>query len=653
MSKLPFAQSPHPPRNVFTVPLRATAMVVALAACDRGDAGREVDGPEPNEPVGEASQAQTVGEAMQNTCSTGSVRGLSLQIIEQGNCISPGAFVELPALDNVAYGENVFPFLEQPARDAFVAAAQSTDLQMTVNSMLRSVAQQYLLYRWYQTGRCDIGLAAVPGNSNHETGLAFDTSQYSAWRSTLEAHGFSWFGSADDVHFDYEGAGAVDYRGTDVKAFQILWNRNHPDDPIDEDGDWGPQTEARMAMAPADGFALGPDCGGPTPTGVQIEPTVSIAGVTDLFSDGASAAVGDTFEGASHEVSILVADVGDAPAGGVVLGVEIDDPWLSASSYLIETDFEHPGEFTENDANAAPENPSHDAPLPGRFELVLYGISAGETKRVALALAASGTSVQQPTQPGVRVWVKHIDDHYDQEAPGGEISGDGSQAFNGGRLEVLTPIDVYSRTRWEFQTDRREGWTGDDGAIVSLEGGALTGTGTALRSPALETGGEAITTLRVRAKRDGGQGDAWVHVLDDAADPLDAGTAIPLDLPSDGAFHEVDVDVRAAARVPGAIAIEPFDGGGGSIAVDWVRVDRGGASGGGGGDDDGPGDDDDDSAGGDDGAGGGAAGDAAEDGGEGCSCRTAGGDGSRGAGWPIGATALIFAALARRRRAVR
>jgi hypothetical protein len=36
--------------------------------------------------------------------------------------------------------------------------------------MLRTVAQQYLLYTWYQNGQCGIGLAAKLGNSNHETG---------------------------------------------------------------------------------------------------------------------------------------------------------------------------------------------------------------------------------------------------------------------------------------------------------------------------------------------------------------------------------------------------------------------------------------------------------------------------------------------------
>ena len=37
--------------------------------------------------------------------------------------------------------------------------------KMTINSMLRTVAQQYLLYHWYQAGQCSISLAATPGTS--------------------------------------------------------------------------------------------------------------------------------------------------------------------------------------------------------------------------------------------------------------------------------------------------------------------------------------------------------------------------------------------------------------------------------------------------------------------------------------------------------
>ncbi len=220
------------------------------------------DGPEPTGNRGDAVGSGSVDDAVASSCATSSVKGLSDQIIAEGQCLEPGAYAQLPELGNLALGPNVFPFLEKPARDALVAALQGAPSKsMTVSSMLRTVAQQYLLYRWYQGGMCGIGLAAKPGNSNHETGLAFDTGDASAWKSSLASHGFKWFGSGDPVHFDYVGPGAKNDKGIDVKAFQRLWNRNNPKDTISEDGSYGPTTEARLKQAPAQGFALGADCG--------------------------------------------------------------------------------------------------------------------------------------------------------------------------------------------------------------------------------------------------------------------------------------------------------------------------------------------------------------------------------------------------------
>ena len=156
---------------------------------------------------------------------------------------------------------------------ALVAALQDKPgTTMTINSALRTVAQQLLLYRWYQNGQCNIGLAATPGNSNHETGLALDINQYSTWRTTLEAHGFRWFGSNDAVHFDYNGPGAVDYRGMDVLAFQTLWNENNPGDLIDEDGIYGPQTAAAVqAFQAAKGLVPDGEVGRATAKALRVE----------------------------------------------------------------------------------------------------------------------------------------------------------------------------------------------------------------------------------------------------------------------------------------------------------------------------------------------------------------------------------------------
>lgn len=221
-----------------------------------------IESPEPVDTVDESVTGATVLDASGSSCSTSSVKGLSKQIIAEARCINPDAYVALGTPGNLSVGSSVFGYLEKPARDKLVAALNANSGKtLTLNSALRTVAQQYMLYRWYQTGRCGISLAAKPGASNHETGLALDVSQYSTWKPILTNYGFKWLGSSDPVHFDYVGSGAVSYKGLDVKAFQRLWNRNHPDDKIDTDGVWGPQTEARMKKAPAGGFATGATCG--------------------------------------------------------------------------------------------------------------------------------------------------------------------------------------------------------------------------------------------------------------------------------------------------------------------------------------------------------------------------------------------------------
>lgn len=244
-------------------------LVGSLGAISVGGIGCAVPGPEDSpesgEPTGDKGDpvsSGTVEDAMKGSCVTSSVAPLSQQIIDEMRCMDPNALVPVPDAPNLTLAPNVFPYLGKPARDALVKAlAQKPGYSMHVNSMFRTVAQQYLLYRWYQQGRCGIGLAAVPGSSNHESALALDVQESSSWRSTFAARGFDWLGSSDPVHYDYHGPGSTNLKGLDVKAFQRLWNRNHPSDLISEDGSYGPNTRSRLMQAPAKGFAKGATCG--------------------------------------------------------------------------------------------------------------------------------------------------------------------------------------------------------------------------------------------------------------------------------------------------------------------------------------------------------------------------------------------------------
>lgn len=192
-------------------------------------------------------RAQTVRDlANRGTCSTAGLEGISRQLAEAQMCLRPGAFVRFaPAAGITLQTTRVHPYLQASARDALHSAASRVSI--TITSAFRTLADQYVLYH---SGGC--GLAARPGQSNHQTGRAVDVSNYSAARSALEAAGCAWLGSSDPVHFDCPGA---DRRSDAVLAFQKLWNANNPSDRIAEDGAYGPQTEARLSRAPAAGFA--------------------------------------------------------------------------------------------------------------------------------------------------------------------------------------------------------------------------------------------------------------------------------------------------------------------------------------------------------------------------------------------------------------
>lgn len=256
------------PAPVASAPPRASTAPPASAAAlapKAGDGGVFLDyddsaqlhesAPEPHVTY------RTVQEAANRTCSTKSVDGLSKQIIRQSRCFDPNAFVPVPRRPNLKTKSNVYLYLEAPARRHLLDVLDANRNKiMTINSALRTVAQQYVLQQWYRRRRCGITLAALPGQSNHETGLALDVAEAYKWKSAFKKQHFHWLGKVDGMHFDYKGPGAETGLHADVKAFQQLWNLNHPKDAIPDNGHYTPATEERLKRSPAAGFKHGPHC---------------------------------------------------------------------------------------------------------------------------------------------------------------------------------------------------------------------------------------------------------------------------------------------------------------------------------------------------------------------------------------------------------
>lgn len=201
----------------------------------------------------------TVEQAAFSYCSTAAVAGLSRQLIDEIECMRPGTIARIDGIPGISISAGTQPFLQADAVGSLRGAAAATPLQ--INSGLRTLAQQFVLYTWYENRLCRniVSLAAAPGRSNHESGLAIDVGNYGAARSALGAHGFQWLGSSDPVHFDYV-AGGVDLRNMSVRAFQRLYNRNNPGRQISVDGDYGYETETALRESPAAGFAKGASC---------------------------------------------------------------------------------------------------------------------------------------------------------------------------------------------------------------------------------------------------------------------------------------------------------------------------------------------------------------------------------------------------------
>lgn len=226
--------------------------------------GEDGDGDDDEANLGSVSSAlsatDSVNSAVSQGCSTTMVKGLATQLVEEINCMKPGSMKRIDNVSGLALGSAVFPYLQSPAATALVAAQKVRGVTMSINSGLRTLPQQYLLYRWYQAKRCGIAKAARPGTSNHESGIAVDINDNASWRSAMSSKNYRWLGAGDPVHFDYVGGGTINMKGLSVQAFQRLWNRNHPTDKIAEDGVYGPATESRLSRSPVGGFAVGATC---------------------------------------------------------------------------------------------------------------------------------------------------------------------------------------------------------------------------------------------------------------------------------------------------------------------------------------------------------------------------------------------------------
>jgi hypothetical protein len=379
-----------------------------------------------------------VSSYVSSACTTAVVLGLSRQIADEISCINPTGLVPFSPKSNLTITSNaVLPYLSAGAKSSIEAVASTRTVQ--VNSAFRTVAQQYLLYRWYQTGRCGISIAARPGRSNHESGRALDLANYSSVSSSLTSRGWSRV-AGDAVHFDH--LASSDIRGQDVRAFQRLWNRNNPSDKISEDGAYGPQTEARLAKAPATGFALGASCGSKAFEAAAID-VASVDG-PDLIEPGVRARYKLTLRNTSN-VEWSGSATLTAPASTQLY----DASWNSTATITTLGAPIGPGELGEVVFDVTTPAVTQETPI---FEQLALSHAGTQLGTITLALTVV-PALTEPTS-GETHEDLHDDEHgedADADEDGGYHAVTGGCAVGGdgglGALALLLTVGLARRRR--------------------------------------------------------------------------------------------------------------------------------------------------------------------------------------------------------------
>jgi len=189
-------------------------------------------------------------------CSTEGVRGLNDQIFRLAQPVLINDLVSCEDVVQIVGGTTI-PFLQPAAKAALANAVAEKGQKPRLVHAYRTLANQYVLYFWFKHGQaCNVTLAAQPGSSPHEQGIAIDIEENAKWRAVLARHNWRWRGNADKPHFTYIGpniSGQV--RKESIRAFQRLWNLNNPGDLIHEDGVFGDiETAPRIEKSPIGGF---------------------------------------------------------------------------------------------------------------------------------------------------------------------------------------------------------------------------------------------------------------------------------------------------------------------------------------------------------------------------------------------------------------
>ena len=110
----------------------------------------------------------------QTGCSSDVAKGLTNQILDKMEAMGY-SFSELNS-DWIKCTDPCVNRLQSEAATHLKNAAKDKNDYITLQSAVRSSAQQYLMYIWHAAGLCGIGLAAVPGK--HISDVVFEMDNF-------------------------------------------------------------------------------------------------------------------------------------------------------------------------------------------------------------------------------------------------------------------------------------------------------------------------------------------------------------------------------------------------------------------------------------------------------------------------------------------
>lgn len=195
-----------------------------------------------------------VQDYVKHNCSTDGLGPVSRQIAtELFATVNAGSVVDISEHVRIV-GPTTIPYLQREAALSLIAAVKEFGKQPKLVHALRVLPQQFAVSFWYLHHQCSIPLAATPGTSPHERGIAIDLNDWDDWIPVLKRHSWIWRGDADKPHFNYHGGSDPDFGHYGIRAFQTLWNKHNPSDLLATDGVIGPKTLDRVGFAPVSGW---------------------------------------------------------------------------------------------------------------------------------------------------------------------------------------------------------------------------------------------------------------------------------------------------------------------------------------------------------------------------------------------------------------